>query len=49
MLSLVMALIECCPSAWHMLIERFNLRIKKWCTGEYIDIFAELKEKVNPS
>ena len=23
-LSLVMALIECCPSAWHMLIVRFN-------------------------
>ena len=37
-LSLMMALIERYPNAWHMLIERqyfsFKLIMLKWCTGE---------------
>ena len=33
----MMALNECYPNGWHMLIERlFLFEKKKWCTGEYI-------------
>ena len=50
LLSLMMALIERCPKAWHMLIERHFLAIlygvarkMKWCKGEYIIFFGYLK------